>query len=216
MRPIASLGVLMMFWSCSGVGQPPAKNATVMTDSLELDAKIRIEGEALVLDYRVTNHAQRDVYLLNRLFRSTPSPEFGTDVIYIELNAEHRAVWLSKRLAELPKGKSVTAPVAPFVTPVRAGASFHETVRVPLPVREYRQYDGPPPGSEPVRREYELAWFSLGYYWRVPGTEEKIIDVQGAPVVQPKAPWGAKAEFGELKSPSFRLRIPAEEMQSRR
>ena len=121
---------------------------------LEMQARFEVAGQQLVLEYEVRNRGSRDVYLLNRLYRSTPAWQLGPDVVYVELVPGTRTVRLLKKLADLPSGVDVTAPVAPFVTPLRAGGTFRETVRVPLPVREHREYSGrgPARAGEPPNK----------------------------------------------------------------
>lgn len=185
-------------------------------DSIGFSAEFAVDGSELLLRYEVTNRDRRDLYLLNRLYRTTPEWELGPDVIYVHLDPERRTVWLNKKISDIPEGVLVNAPVAPFVTPVRAGDSFREEVRIPLPIREYRQYGfhggGPSPKAlkgEPQEEMYEQVYFSLGYYWRMEGTEEEIRNIRGAEVVHPVAPPGSGfPEFGELKSEVDRIKIP--------
>lgn len=183
---------------------------TAMADALELSATFSFADDHLLLRYRVNNNGPVDVYLLNRLYRTTPEWDMSPDVVYIELDRRTQTVWFSKRLADLPAGVNVTAPVAPFVTPLRAGASFTEDVRVPLPVEEYRQYGLREPGIGPGTRErtYQAAWFTIGYYVRPDGTNEETRNVQGTDVVMPRTPPGVRLQFGRLDSKVWQLAIP--------
>lgn len=177
---------------------------------LEMHARFEVAGEHLVLDYEVRNGTPRDAYLLNRLYRSTPAWQIGPDIVYVELVPGTKTVRLFKKLADLPKGVNVTSPVAPFVTPLRAGGTFHETVRVPLPIREYLEYSrrGPRPAGEPGTAVYENVTFTLGYYWKVDGTREETRQIQGTEVVMPITPRGKRPEFGLLESGAVRLEVP--------
>lgn len=177
---------------------------------LELHARFEVADEQLVLDYEVRNGTPRDVYLLNRLYRSTPAWQMGPDLVYIELISGTKTVRLFKKLADLPKGVNVTSPVAPFVTPLRAGGTFHETVRVPLPIREYLEYSmrGPRPAGEPKIAVYQTVTFTLGYYWKVEGTREETRQIQGTEVVMPIGPRDKRPEFGVLESGTVRLEVP--------
>jgi len=101
--------------------------------------------------------------------------------------------------------------VAPFVTPVRAGSSFTEDVRVPLPIEEYLQY--PPPDHQDRTGKtrdatYHAVYFTLGYYWRPEGTREETREVQGEPVVMPRTPPGVPLQFGRLESKSMPAELP--------
>ncbi len=177
---------------------------------LELHAHFEVAGQNLVLDYEVRNGTARDVYLLNRLYRSMPTWHLGPDVIYIELIPGTKTVRLFKKLADLPKGVNVTSPVAPFVTPLKAGGTFHETVRIPLPVREYLEYSmrGPRPAAEAPTAVFERVTFTLGYYWKVEGTREEVRQIQGTEVVMPIGPRDKRPEFGLLESGPVRLDVP--------
>ena len=187
-----------------------------MTESINLSAVFSIENEELVLVYEVTNNDTLDVYLLNRLFRSTPAWELSPAVIYVHLQRDDKTVWLNKKIADIPKDVNVTAPVSPFVTPVRSGAAFKEEVRIPLPVVEYRQYGayggGPSEAarkSEPVPVTYEYVFFTLGYFWGAKGTTEETRDIQGTEVIIPTLPPEARPpRFGELHTELKRLDIP--------
>lgn len=176
---------------------------------LELHARFEVAGEHLVLDYEVRNGTPRDAYLLNRLYRSVPTLQIAPDVVYVELVPGSRTVRLFKKLADLPEGVTVTAPVAPFVTPLRAGGTFHETVRVPLPVREYLEYSmrGPQPAGEPHTALFQNVSFTLGYYWKVEGTREETRQIQGTQVVMPIGPRDKRPEFGLLESGPVRLDV---------
>lgn len=186
------------------------------SDSIGFSAEFAVEGGDLILRYEVVNRDRRDLYLLNRLYRTTPEWDLSPDVIYVHLDLERRTVWLNKRIPDIPEGVLVNAPVAPFVTPVRAGESFREEVRIPLPIREYRQYGfhggGPSPRAlkgEPREETFGQVYFSLGYYWRMEGTEEEIRNIRGAEVVHPVAPAGSGfPEFGELESEVHRIELP--------
>jgi hypothetical protein len=176
---------------------------------LQMQARLEIEGEHLVLAYEVRNSGSRDAYLLNRLYRTTPVWDISPDVVYAHLDSSTRTVRLVKKVADLPTGVHVTAPVAPFVTPLRAGGTFRERVRVPIPVREYRQYSmrGPEPPGAPRTAVYENVSFTLGYYWRIEGTREETRQIQGSDVVFPSAPRGGHVEFGVLESGPVRIAV---------
>jgi hypothetical protein len=181
-----------------------------MNDALNLTASFRISEKKLVLKYEVANRSKRDTYLLNRLYRSTPEWQMTPDVIYAELDRATQTVILSKRLADLPKGLRITTPVAPFVTPLRAGTSFSEEVNLNLPLSVYRQYPTgkPAPKEGPKEKTYHRVRFILGFYWRPEGTVEEKQDVQGTEVVVPRTPPGKQIEFGSLESDVVLLDIP--------
>jgi hypothetical protein len=183
-----------------------------MNGSLTLNARFTLEGDRLVLRYEVLNRDARDAYLLNRLYRSSPQWEMTPDVIYTHLDPNTGTIWLNKKLADLPPGARITAPVAPYVTPVRAGQAFREEVRIPLPVREYTQY-GPsaplPEGAQEQVYRFQQVYFTVGYYWRLEGTKEEVKAVQGSEVIVPRVPPGTGLQFGELVTNRVALEIPA-------
>jgi len=184
-----------------------------VNEHLDFSARFTLSEKELLLAYEVTNRSTRDIYLLNRLFRSTPKWEFGADVVYVHLIPETKTVWLNKKLADIPSDVLVNAPVAPFVTPVRAGAHFAEEVRLPLPVKEYRQYRGSPKTQTGHRETavsmYESVFFTLGYYWSTPGTRESVRGVQGEEVIIPQVPPAERPlRFGDLTSDRTRMYIP--------
>jgi hypothetical protein len=183
---------------------------TRMNKSLALQASFQITQKELVLRYKVTNPTSRDAYLLNRLFRTAPVWQMTPDIIYIHLDPKPETVWLNKKLADLPKGVRVTAPVAPYVTPLRAGSSFEEEAHIPLPVKERQQYVTPQPkaGEELKVHTFKKIYFTLGYYWKAEGTIEEIRDIEGSKVVFPRAPLNAEAEFGLLQSDLVQMDIP--------
>lgn len=177
---------------------------------LEMHVRFEVAGQQLALDYEVRNGAARDVYLLNRLYRSTPAWQMGPDVVYIELVPGTKTVRLFKKLADLPKGVNVTSPVAPFVTPLRAGGTFHEIVRIPLPVREYLEYSmrSPQPAGETPTAVFQNVTFTLGYYWKVEGTREETRPIRGTEVVMPIGKRDKRPEFGLLESGPVHLELP--------
>jgi hypothetical protein len=213
LRAVLPAGLVSALAFCLVFGEEPArKKGTKMTDPLQLTANFQIQGRELVLDYQVTNRSMRDVYLLNRLFRTTPQWTMTPDIIYIQFDSATETVWLNKKLADLPAGIAVTAPVAPYVSPVRAGGTFREQVRIPLPVSEYTQY-GPvaeQKSEPPAMRTFKQVHFSVDYYWKPDGTIEETRDIQGTPVVFPVTPAGKPLQFGQIRTPLVRMSIPVQ------
>jgi hypothetical protein len=167
--------------------------------SVDFQVDVRVAERDLVVQYTVINHAERDLYLLNRLYRSTPEWTITPDIVYVELEPTNRVVLLSKKLADLPEGVSVTMPVAPFVSPVRGMTSFTEEVRIPIPVQQYRQYSITSRPAAAALKTYDYVDLTIGYYWRPPDTTEEVRQVQGTAVIIPHTPAGARLEFGLLQ-----------------
>jgi hypothetical protein len=138
--------------------------------SLILSLQAEISAGALLLRYGVQNRGARDVYLLNRLFSSSPR-RMSPDIAYVEVDPQTQLVHVFKGIPQIPPGASgPPVPMAPYVTPVRAGADFAETVRIALPVRVYRAYGRSPrpgpPNSERIAEyrgvDFKLAWYERG------------------------------------------------------
>lgn len=175
---------------------------------LVLSATFKKMENELHVSYQVKNGSHRDVYLINRLYRTIPELTISADFIYIHLEKESRAVHLLKKIPDLPKGKQVTSPVSPFVTPVRAGEDFGETVHIPLPIKEYREYAGAAAGVEAV---YDSIDLTLGYYWRVEGGTEEIRKIGKVDVVMPRSPPGVRPVFGMLQTKPEKIQLPVQE-----
>ena len=172
---------------------------------MRLVAGVKREADALLLEYRVTNQAPRDAYLLNRVhdqaMRTSP------DLIYLELDRSRRLVNAYKKIPVIPQGMRPTVPAAPYVTPLRAGTTLTETVRIPLPVREFTAYGRIPENGRLM--SYRGLWFTLGFYWSVPGMRERQQQIiPGVEVVVPTPPPGVQLEFGGLTSDAISLEIP--------
>jgi hypothetical protein len=218
------VSVLLCGNSCGSAGQGEEgteRKPVPASDMIGFSASFAIEAQELVLNYEVTNRDRRDIYLINRLYRSMPVWDMSANVIYVHLDAGNQTVWLNKKIPDIPKDVLVNSPVAPFITPVRAGSDFREEVRIPLPLQDYRQYGhyagGPSLAAfraEPERVNYKRVYFTLGYYWPLDGTKEEIRNIQGTEVVFPIAPQQSGfPEFGELQSEVERLDIPVLEFR---
>lgn len=179
--------------------------------SLSLTAAFRLTARELQVRYCVGNRSARDIYLLNRLYRTIPSFTIDPNLIYIHLEKKTRTVHLVKRIPDIPAGKRVAAPVSPFVTPVRAQSEFSENVRIPVPVREYLQYSAGPKGRG-VEVTYQFVDLILGYYWREEGTTEELRKIGNFQVVLPHLPPGKRPAFGELRTKAQRLPIKVLEL----
>lgn len=174
---------------------------------LSLTAAARISSGILELRYELRNGARQDVYLLNRLFVSVQEL-MSPDVIYIDPKPDAKIVELGKYLADLPGQPNPSVPVAPFVTPVRAGESFVEIVRMALPLRRYMEYEEKPAPADTDRIEtYDGLDMRLGLYWREPGVYEDVTSAFGQEVIIPKGYKGFP-RFETLHSGIVRLPIP--------
>ena len=178
------------------------------TAPISLSDRLEFRSGNLIFTYEVINHSHRDVYLINKLYRTSPDWDISPNVIYIKLELESEAVILSKKLADIPQ--YVSTPVAPFVTPLRAGQSFQEQVQIPLPIREYQQYSNRYSSAESKARGavFKSLRFVLGYYWRPEGTTEDVREVHGSRITIPQTPPGQPIDFGELTTQHLGMNIP--------
>jgi hypothetical protein len=178
---------------------------------LSFVVKATADQKTLSVGYRVVNKSGRDAYLLNRLYRSTPEWLMSPDVVFIDFDRPAAVAHLSKRIPATPSGVNVTMPYTPFVSPVRANATFSEVIRLPLPLHEYKQFGNKPapPDKEPRVVQFSHLILQVQYYWRPPATTEETRDVQGTEVIVPRTPPGSHLEFGFLDSGSVAVSFPA-------
>jgi hypothetical protein len=187
----------------------PRKKEQSVTELL-LQTRLELTPDALLLRYSVENRAARDAYLLNRVHDQSLAT--NPDLIYIELDRERRVVRTYKKVPNIPKGMSPTMPAAPYITPLRAGQSFDETVRIALPVREYSAYAPAPERGRTV--VYAALTFALGYYWSVPGMKERTQEIiPGVEALIATPPPGLRIEFGELSSNVLQANLPVLETE---
>ena len=108
----------------------------------------------------------------------------------------------------MPPGVNVVSPIVPFVTPVRAGESITEIVKVPVPVKEYHEYN-PGPKPESFREEeYGVVRLVLAYYLSEEGVTEETRRIEEEVVILPKFPTGVRPTFGRLDSGNVELTVP--------
>jgi hypothetical protein len=178
---------------------------------LSFVVKATADQKTLTVGYRVVNSSGRDAYLLNRLYRSTPEWLMSPDVVFVDFDRAAAVARLSKRIPATPPGVNVTMPYTPFVSPVRANATFSEVIRLPLPLHEYKQFGNKPVphGKEPEIVRFSHVILQVQYYWRPAGTTEETRDVQSTEVIVPRTPPGINLEFGFLDSGSVAVSFPA-------
>jgi hypothetical protein len=181
-----------------------------MSEPITLHVECKLTRTHLVVAYDVENHAAIDAYLLNRLYRTGPAWSMDPDIVYVQLDEGEATVRLAKKLADLPPDRVVAAPMAPFVTPLRAGATYRETIRVPLPVAAYEQYpkEAPPPPDQQDIRRFGAVELLLGYYWRPEGTIEEVKEIGGSEVVVPRTPPGVRPDLKVLASARVAIEVP--------
>jgi len=196
--------------ACLGASSTSASTSekTTMNPDISMTTRVARDGDQLLVGYEVYNRSSHDIYLLNRLYRSSPAWRMDPSVVYVRLDKPTATVMLAKRTPDLPEGVSVTAPFSPFVTPVRASQTFRETIALPLPLATYEQYARKHPQPRNTKATYRHVNFTLGYYIAPEGTTEEERDVQGSKVIIPKIPAGRRPEFSGLTSAVFDVAVP--------
>jgi hypothetical protein len=179
-----------------------------MAEQLEFNTQITYKDKTLFVEYSVKNNSDRDVYLVNQVYKVTPAWDIGPHVVYIKLNVDKRQIEVFKKLPDIPSDKQVVSPVSPFVTPVRAGEEFSETIKIPAPVAEYVEYGSRPIDETALPTDFEAVTFELGYYWRADGGTEVEQEVQGEKFILPKNPPGVLADVKNLKHGPVKLNVP--------
>ncbi len=205
--------VIMIMFSYPIKGAAQHRKGNIMNNDIRFSANFRISDSKLLVNYSVHNRGPVTIYLLNRLFREIPEWDMSPNVVYIQPDTATRTVHLSKKLADIPSGVNVTAPVAPFVTPVRPGETFQEQIAVPLPIEEYTQY-GEISGraNSDIETHTEILSyidFTLSYYLGTEHTTETRREIHGNEVIIPHIPPNERpVVFGELFREPVRMDVP--------
>lgn len=170
----------------------------VTHDGLALETKVTADDKHLFVHYTVKNTEATTAYLLNLV--DLPDAKGFTrvhkDNAYVYVDGSD--VLVEKAIPAIPPGVRPYEPVTPYMTALRPGASFEETVELPLPIHDSRPYRGGPPGDEQVR--VEAVRFSLGYF-RVPeGTTDWPIPAGDATAVQFDTPGNTLPKAGQLET----------------
>ena len=178
---------------------------------LAIGLRAELRDGRLVLRYSVRNDLGRDVYLENRLYTSSPRL-LSPDIAYVELDVPDRLVRVYKGTPSQPPGRMSGPPVliSPYVTPVRAGTVYSETIRIPAPVRIFRAYGASPPVLMPPEERinaFRGVSLDLAWYAREPG----VIETAGVRFDQPVIlPSGYKTipALHVVRSPVVELSVP--------
>ena len=177
---------------------------------IQLSAELSLAADRLVLSYRVENTGRSDVYLVNKVYKALPKAEINKDFAYVWLT-EQGGLYIEKDIPPVPQGLSPTSLVVPYMSVVRAGASFTETVELPIPVRQYIEYlDNTPPADPDKERVVTTngVVFSIGYFVRPPGATERFEQQLGEEVVLFQNPPSARARHEKLAVGPFAAEVP--------
>ena len=114
-------------------------NMYAQNGDIQLSAEVSLTADRLVLSYRIDNTGGSDIYLLNKVYKALPKAEIDKDFAYVFLT-EQGGLDIEKDIPPVPAGCRRRSLVVPYMSVVRAGASFTETVEFALPVRQYIEY----------------------------------------------------------------------------
>jgi hypothetical protein len=182
---------------------------TMKEPTIQLTASI--EKNSLRLRYEVFNSGSKDLYLLNRLFRTSPKPEMSPNLAYVEFSKDLKTAHIKKGIAAFPEnaGSGPTAPVSPYVSAVRAGSHFIETFELPLPLQPYAEYgQTDKPDSKPILQEFAAIDFTIDWYWRDDGVREQSSQAFGQSVIVP-AGFKNMPTIHHLVSDTIKVKFPA-------
>jgi len=185
-------------------------NMHAQNGDIQLSAEVSLASGRLVLSYRVDNTGGSDVYLVNKVYKALPKAKIDKDFAYVFLTEDSQLA-IEKDIPPVPTGLSPTSLVVPYMTVVRAGKSFAETVELAVPVRQYIEYlDNTPPVDPNDERVVNASGvvFSLGYFVRPPGATERFEQALGEEVVLFQNPPDARARHDRLAVGPFPIEVP--------
>jgi hypothetical protein len=177
---------------------------------IQLSAEVSLAANRLVLSYRVDNTGRSDIYLVNKVYKALPAAKIDKDYAYVWLT-EQGGLYIEKDIPPVPQGLSPTSLVVPYMSVVRAGASFSEAVELPLPARQYIEYFDNTAPTDPDQERVVTAKgvvFSLGYFVRPPGAKERFEQALGQEVVLFQNLPGARARHEKLAVGPFDIEVP--------
>jgi len=136
-----------------------------------LEASLQLEGTRGYLTYRVTNRADRVLFLFNVLHgESDERGHYQVDPgCYVQIADD--SVTLSKKILEPPMGTFLEKNNVPFVSRLPAGQHYSEHISFPLPLRERTPFAQPGSGHGTQARP---CFFEVGYFFGQAGTDELI------------------------------------------
>jgi hypothetical protein len=162
------LGLLAIASSCEreGDSQSMSSSQIAQRESCTLALESHVDAQNhLILRYLFHNYTGHDVYLFNRLYRMIEKgPVFNTDPNLVNIEDLPSGILVSKKIIAVPSDVDVEKPLIPCSSLVKSGASFIETIQLPLPLSIWTPYSGhlgQASGPSIVRKR---AWFELGYF----------------------------------------------------
>ncbi|MCV0395852.1 MAG: hypothetical protein K5872_06295 [Rhizobiaceae bacterium] len=169
------------------------------------DARIALSDKALSIAYRVTNTGGKPIFVTNKLHRAGARPVIDQDHVYSWLEGNGRLV-VAKIMPVIPRDRSPTNLVAPYMTRLDPGRAVEESLSLPVPVRPYLEYHDNTPLAEDVAAssvEFRLGWFLP------PDGAAMVSDTAfGHKVDNFRNPPGRQARYSELRSAAVGLQVP--------
>jgi hypothetical protein len=101
--------------------------------------QLKIDHDALLIEYCIQNETDRAILLVNKLYRVTQNKTVIDPALFYTV-VDGKTIQLRKALIPIPDEIDVAAPDVPYLTPIAPGTSFHEKVTVPLPIELHYPY----------------------------------------------------------------------------
>jgi hypothetical protein len=162
-------------------GKMNEKDKKTVELSLPLEINLKIQGNILLLEYKIVNRREKPIYLFNVLWSWNKNSSYvvSPEPVYISLKHE-KLVNLTKGIAPLPRWREVELRIVPFATKVNPGQQFSETLSLSLPLEEYNPYF---PANEQSRYKVmtaERLVFSLQFISEMEGLKVVPSPLDGA------------------------------------
>ena len=130
------------------------------------------EPGLLQLCYHVQNHNALALYLLNQLWKGFDQQnrvEVPPNGANIEVRPDR--VTVSQAIAEIPYGMLAETPYMPFMVRIAPGATYTNTIDLPVPLLPYTAYESDSSFGPVVTRALHVA---LGYIVGLPHVEQAL------------------------------------------
>ncbi|MGA9997100.1 MAG: hypothetical protein WBP93_16905 [Pyrinomonadaceae bacterium] len=191
--------------------------ASQPVSQVSLDAKIEVRDSDLFIKYFIKNQGERDIYAFNRLVRLSPdgSGKVDPDLAYVTFSDDLTAT-ISKSAQKIPSGLQVTQVESPYLTLVRAGETFQEEVKLPLPLTEHHPYlpmlrltrpEGK--NKEIMQTQTRMIRFELGYLVKNDERQMLAFEEGGETLYAMRGQFDAPRDQQFLRSQPVSLAVPA-------
>jgi hypothetical protein len=139
-----------------------------MNELLTLMVSFLMDGNSLMLTYSVTNKSPTLVYLSNLHVHVEQGAGPVPDPSVAFVTFEKEEVHITKRKPPMPQDKLYT-PLPYYVTPLKPGATFKESLSLPLPLKQNIPYTSIQTNDQISKMK--AVYFSLGYFESNPAIE---------------------------------------------